>query len=336
MLDSFAYCRPGSTGLLETTLLGEELSGTARVPVALARIGSASITLENEADGTYVNTRSPGDTPGAKHVIVAAGSPGVVLATSDVKIDATSGALAWRWMAEDTAVANPDTVDVVEYLASIAVNHSDSATPSVFDRWIYATHRLRIPVRPALCVPADVFRQLEWKMSEEKLPLIEFLCEAVTDRFEEEYQRLVRLRSETEVITIDDHTTWSVNLRRFPIVSVQSVKESSTGDFTGVTALSATDLSTPAQGRIGALRHRTRPFTKGDLQVTYTGGIAKSTGAVPPALRNAATRLAAFLAKRAQDIGLTQVTAKDSSVSIFATDMPKDVEHVFDQWRRLL
>lgn len=33
MLESFSYARPGSTGLLTTTLLGEELSGNDRVPV---------------------------------------------------------------------------------------------------------------------------------------------------------------------------------------------------------------------------------------------------------------------------------------------------------------
>ncbi len=76
MLDSWSYAQPGSTGLFTTTLLGEEMSGNDRVPVALARIGAATITLQNEADGAYVNGRHPANYPssgspvGAKHVIV--------------------------------------------------------------------------------------------------------------------------------------------------------------------------------------------------------------------------------------------------------------------------
>lgn len=352
MLESFSYARPGSTGLLTTTLLGEELSGNDRVPVARARIGAATITLQNEADGSYINDRHPADYPdsgdpvGDKHVIVASGSPGVVLGTSDVSIDATTGALAWRWMPEDTTVANSDTVDVAEYLATIEITHADTGTPSTFDRKIFAQHRIRIPVRPALCVPADVFAQLGGftRASEELLPLVEWCCEAVTDRFEEEYRRLIRKRQDTEYLYVGDDCTYALNLRRFPLDSITSVKESTSGDaspeaFENIEPLALNGF-VPAlsdTGRIGVLRRRTTPFLQDSIvEVKYSGGIARAAGDVPSSLRNAARRYAAFLVKHADKVGITSITAKDSSTTLYATDMPKDVAAVFETFRRFV
>lgn len=352
MLESFIYARPRSTGLFTTTLLGEEMSGNDRVPVALDRIGSATITLQNEADGSYVNDRHPADYPnngdpvGAKHVIVAEGDPGVVLSTSDVEIDPTTGALSWSWMAEDTTVANENTVDVAEYLATIEVTHADTDTPDVFDRKIFAQHRIRIPVRPALCVPADVFGQLGGftRASEELLPLVEWCCEAVTDRFEEEYRRLVRKRQDTEYIYVGDDCTYALNLRRYPLDEIISVKESTSGDASpeAFEDIESLDLSgfVPALsdvGRIGVLRRRKTPFLPDSIvEVNYSGGIARGTGDVPPSLRNAARRFAAFLVKHADKVGITSIAAKDSSTTLYATDMPKDVEAVFETFRRFV
>lgn len=352
MLESFSYAKSGSTGLFTTTLLGEEMSGNDRVPVALARIGAATITLQNEADGSYVNGRHPANYPssgspaGAKHVIVAPGNPGVVLSTADVAIDATTGALAWRWMAEDTTVANADTVDVAEYLATIEVTHADTDAPSTFDRKIFAQHRIRIPVRPALCVPADVFGQLGGytRASEELLPLVEWCCEAVTDRFEEEYRRLVRKRQDTEYLYVGDDCTYALNLRRYPLDSIISVKESTSGLATpeAFEDLESLDLTgfVPALsdvGRIGVLRRKTTPFLLNSIvEVKYSGGIATGAGDVPPSLRNAARRFAAFLVKHADKVGITSITAKDSSTTLYATDMPKDVQAVFETFRRFV
>lgn len=350
MLESFCYCHQGSTGLFTTTLLGEELSGNDRVPVARARIGAATIALQNEADGSYINDRHPADYPdsgdpvGDKHVIVAEGSPGVVVGTSDVAIDATTGALAWRWMPEDTTVADSETVDVAEYLATIEITHADTTAATTFDRKIFAQHRIRIPVRPALCVPADVFGQLQWNLKDELLPLVEFCCEAVTDRFEQEYNRLVRKRPDTEYLYVDDDCTWALNLRRFPLESITSVKEIVSGDasaaaFASVSSLDLTEFLPPLSdvGQIGVLRRRSTPFTPGSVvEVKYTGGIARATGDVPASLRNAAKRFAAFLVKHADKIGITSITAKDSTTTLMATDIPKDVQSVFDQWRRFV
>ncbi len=348
MLDSFSYAKPGSTGVFSTTLLGEEVSGNDRVAVSLARIGAATITLRSERDGAYVNHRHPAGYPtgsdpvGTKHVIV--GTPGVVVSTADVKIDATTGALSWSWMAEDTAVENQDVVDLAEYLMTIEVTHATVDAPSTFNRKIFASHRIRIPIRPALCAPSDVFAQLGGFTiaSEQLLPLVEWCCEAVTDRFEDEYRRLVRLRSDTEYIYVRDDCTYSLNLRRFPLRSIESVKECVSGDsspeaFADLDPLELTDFVPPGSdvGRWGFLRRKSRPFSPGSVvEVKYTGGIARATGAVPPSLRNAARRFAAFLVKHADKVGITAITAKDSSTTLYATDMPDDVRNAFDQWRR--
>lgn len=352
MLESFSYAPPGSTGLFTTTLLGEEMSGNERVAVARARIGAATITLQNEADGSYINERHPADYPnsgdpaGGKHVIVASGSPGAIVGTADVSIDATTGALAWRWMAADTAVTNQSMIDVAEYLATIEVTHADTTATTTFDRKIIAKHRIRIPVRPALCVPADVFAQLGGftRASEELLPLVEWCCEAVTDRFEEEYRRLVRKRQDTEYLYVDDDCTYALNLRRFPLDSIISVKESTSGSATpeAFADLEPLDLSgfLPALsdvGQIGVLRRRSTPFLPNSIvEVKYSGGIARATGDVPPSLRNAARRFAAFLVKHADKVGITSITAKDSSTTLYATDMPKDVQAVFETFRRFV
>lgn len=343
MLESFSYVRPGSTGLFTTTLLGEEMSGNDRVPVALARIGAATITLQDESDGSYINDRGP---TGEKHVIVDENAPGVVLSTADVAIDPTTGALAWRWMADDTAVANTDTVDVAEYLATIEVTHADTDTPTTFDRKIFAQHRIRIPVRPALCVPSDVFAQLGGftRASEELLPLVEWCCEAVTDRFEEQYRRLVRKRQDTEYLYVGDDCTYALNLRRYPLDSIISVKESTSGVATpeAFEDIEPLDLAgfVPAlsdTGRIGVLRRRSTPFLPDSIvEVKYSGGIARGAGDVPPSLRNAARRFAAFLVKHADKVGITSITAKDSSTTLYATDLPKDVAAVFETFRRFV
>lgn len=342
-LDSFAYVRPGQTGELTTTLLGTEMSGNDRVPVALNRIGGAWITLQSEGDATYINDREP--PAGDKHVIVDPENTGVVLASSDVAIDATTGALKWRWMTEDTAVANQDVVDVVEYLATITINHADTTAPSTFDRWIYATHRLRIPVRPALCVPSDVFQQMGGftQASEQLLPMVEWACEAVTDRFEQETERLVRHRRDTEYLYVDDDGPFSLNLRRFPLTSIVSVKELSSGEaipeaFEDVDPIPLSEFLPPASdvGKIGVLRRRSRFTPRSVVEVVYEGGIAQATGSMPPSLRNAGRRFAAFLVKHADKVGITSITAKDSSTTLYATDMPDDVRHVYRSFRRLV
>lgn len=136
-----------------------------------------------------------------------------------------------------------------------------------------------------------------------------------------------------------------LQLSRYPIVSITSVKVTYDYDFDSVDALTANaDYRQVRQGKNGILYrvHSAWPQTEDAIQIIYRGGFCaagqtpgEGEFAMPADLREAAIEQATFLFKRRDDIGLSGVGFEGGSISKFsAIDLLPMVKKVLDNYRR--
>lgn len=137
-----------------------------------------------------------------------------------------------------------------------------------------------------------------------------------------------------------------LQLARFPIVSITSIKIAYDYNFDSVDALTAnTDYRLVNGGKNGILYrvYSTWPEIVEDaIQVIYRGGYCsagQSPGAgeiaLPADLREAAIEQASFIFKRKDDIGLSSVGFDGGSINKFsAIDLLPMVKKVLDTYRR--
>jgi len=136
-----------------------------------------------------------------------------------------------------------------------------------------------------------------------------------------------------------------LQLLRFPVVSIASVKESAVYDFDSATALvENAGYRIVRQGKNGILHHIFSNWlgTVDGIQVIYRGGYCTAgqspgTGefAMPADLREAAIEQASFLFKRRDDLGLSGVSSQGGSISKFsAIDLLLMVKKILDKYRR--
>ncbi len=290
----------GTTGKFTGTLRDE--AGTA---IPLSSVSALTVTLTDAASGATVNSRN------AQNALNANG----------VELD-SAGTLTWSIAAADTTLLS-STRDVEEHVC-------------VFS-WAYgakvgkAEHRLRCVARLQLCTFDDVKLILP-ELPDAEQEHIEVLIESVSERAESETSRRFRYATETEVFSPARGQS-TVQLRRYPVASVVSVKEDAGGVFS--TALTSDSYDIASMGDRGVLALRGRSFLDGVgvLQVVYAGGLARDPGAVPMDLRSAAMRQVVFWYQRRSAIGLSGESISGASVSIYATqDLLPDVRAVLNAY----
>ncbi len=136
-----------------------------------------------------------------------------------------------------------------------------------------------------------------------------------------------------------------LQLNRYPLIAVTSIKEAWDRDFDNATALTADDDYWQMNGGKNGIIHRNLsrwPIRPDSIQVIYRGGFAAAgdepgTGesTLPAEIREAAIMQAAFVFKRRDDIGLSGVAFEGGSITKFQPmKLLPDVEDVLKQYRR--
>lgn len=136
-----------------------------------------------------------------------------------------------------------------------------------------------------------------------------------------------------------------LQVKRYPIVSITSIKEAEDYDFDSADALTAdTDYRLLGDGQSGTLNrmYLNWPPTRDAIQIIYRGGYCSAgqtpgTGetALPDDLREAAIEQASFIFKRRDDIGLSGVTVEGGGMSKFsAMQLLPMVANILSAYRR--
>ncbi|RKY12658.1 MAG: hypothetical protein DRP65_00435 [Planctomycetota bacterium] len=136
-----------------------------------------------------------------------------------------------------------------------------------------------------------------------------------------------------------------LQLKRYPVISVTSIKQALDYDFDSATALTAdSDYRLINNGKDGILYSMYAPWfsTLDCIQVIYRGGycaagLSPGPGetAMPADLREAAIEQATFIFKRKDDIGLAGVGFEGGSISKFsAIKLLPMVEQILKKYRR--
>jgi len=137
-----------------------------------------------------------------------------------------------------------------------------------------------------------------------------------------------------------------LQLKRYPVVSITSIKESLTYDFDGATAMIANEdyrlLKAGLNGIVCSLLCDWSNVPD-SIQFIYKGGYCSagqtpgdSEYAMPADLREAAIEQSSFIFKRKDDIGLAGVSFEGGGLSKFsAMDLLPMVRKVLDSYRRV-
>jgi len=136
-----------------------------------------------------------------------------------------------------------------------------------------------------------------------------------------------------------------MQLDRYPLVSITSIKEAWDRDFDNATAITAEEDYWPmGLGKNGILFREAVvwPRKPDSIQVIYRGGYAAAGEepgegeiSLPAEIREAGIQQASLIYKRRDDIGLSAVGFEGGSMNKFAAlKLLPDVESVLKQYRR--
>ena len=136
-----------------------------------------------------------------------------------------------------------------------------------------------------------------------------------------------------------------LQLLRYPIVSITSIKQSAVYDFASADALVANEAYRQVRGGINGILYYIYSNwleTEDSIQVIYRGGYCSAgqtpgTGevALPDDLREAAIEQASFIFKRRDDIGLAGVSEQGGSISKFSSiKLLPIVEQILNSYKR--
>jgi len=136
-----------------------------------------------------------------------------------------------------------------------------------------------------------------------------------------------------------------LQLNRYPVVSITSIKIAYDYDFSSADVLVENrDYRTVAGGDNGILfrMYKNWPDIPDTVQIIYRGGFCSAGQtpgsaefAMPADLREAAVEQTSFLFKRKDDIGLSAVSAQGGSINKFsAMDLLPIAKKVLDNYRR--
>jgi len=136
-----------------------------------------------------------------------------------------------------------------------------------------------------------------------------------------------------------------LQLKRYPVVSITTIRESEIYDFTNATVLTANDgYRIINGGKNGIIKRLYQNWldTEDAIEIVYKGGYCAagvtaetSETELPDDLREAAIMQASFIFKRKDDIGLTANSFQGGSISSFsAMDFLPLVKDILQNYRR--
>lgn len=192
--------------------------------------------------------------------------------------------------------------------------------------------------RLALCTLDDV-EEIIGRVGDGEVPKVETQIDDVTVAFERYCERWFAYKENEVELFSPRGSLLTLWVRRFPIVSVASLKESYDSDFAAAHASTVTPSDYVAFKEFGAVRLRWWRFSAGEqtAQLTYTGGLARETAGLPWDLREAAAQQAAYQYQRRTSLGTSGETQPGGgSVVFLEKDLLPSVKRRLEQFKRVL
>ena len=248
--------------------------------------------------------------------------------------------------AQEFTAAPAAGYQVNQWLVNGAVVHSGGLTHTLRDISDDMTIAVTFSaVARQLCTIADIKDRLGIGVSNiEYDALINRIILGVEEIFNSETGR-------TLLMTSDDVTEYYtggcpyLQLERYPVISITSIKESALYTFGDESALTAdTDYRLAKEGKNGIiyrLGYKWSDFEDA-IQIIYRAGYCgadETPGvgehALPANLREAAIMQVSFIFKRRNDIGLSSVSAEGGAINVFSSmDLLPLVEETLKKYRR--
>lgn len=140
----------------------------------------------------------------------------------------------------------------------------------------------------------------------------------------------------TEYFSSDGSRT-KVPVLAYPIASITDIWVDSERSFGDATKLTSSDYVADQQGGpFIRLKYTSFSFGVDNIKVTYAGGLAATTSAVPDDLRLACMMQVAFWFQRREQLGLTGVSMPGGSISVFSPmDYLPQVRGILNLYRRM-
>ncbi len=193
-----------------------------------------------------------------------------------------------------------------------------------------------------ICTLADVKERLG--LNDEHDDVIARIITSLEGIFNS-YTRRTLIITEADVTEYYTPVGSYLQLNRWPIVGITSIKQASDYDFDNADALTAdTDYRLLNDGKNGIVRRLLTGWLAwpDSIQAVYRGGYCSAGQtpgdgefAMPADLREAAIEQASFIFKRKDDIGLSGVSAQGGSISKFsAMELLPMVEEILKHYRR--
>lgn len=311
----------GATGRWSGPLERED--GTA---VGLGNITAATVTLRDALTGSYIRGSS-----GTPQDVWNAGSGAAGFQFATVGSDTVIG---WDVLLGDVALVNA-ALPVEEHVAKILVTHAVGSVAKV----IRHDHRLRCVDAPGLCTYEDVMSQFPGANETNARETIENMIEGFGRMVERKFRRRFRkstVAAPTTTVLSAHRGQRLIQLDRYPIDSVVSLKESTDGDFNSATTFAPTDYFVDAEK--GQIELRWYDLTQGvgNVQVVHAGGLFRDTGEVDPDIRFlAAARQVGFMWKSRDKLGITSMSSQGQSVTVYSQQpLLPEVEEVLKPLHR--
>lgn len=281
MSESQLNYEPGESAVFTGTLYD-----TAGVAIPLANISSLTLTLTNARTGAVVNSRN------AQNVLNA----------NNVTVNATTGAMSWLIQAADTTMVD-GSFSTEDHIAKFVWTYETSKVGM-------HTHRIRLINYLTLCTLDDVKLILK-SVPDDDVPAINSLIDNFSATAESYCDRVFK-KSTVGSPSVETFTGYrnrgKYRVKRYPVDSIVSVVETVDGDFANGTTIDTTDYSINTDEGILTMRYRN--FIEGTLNIrlTYVGGLARDSGAVPSDLRYASARQVAYWYQRRNQVGTTETS----------------------------
>jgi hypothetical protein len=309
----------GATGKFTGTL--KDADGTA---IPNSNLLTLTLTLKDAATGATINSRSQ------QNVLGSAGGTG----QNNVTVDG-NGALTWSIQTADTSIHTTNTSSEDHVATFVWTFTSGSETKSGS-----ATHFLHCVDYAPFCTFDDVKQQLP-EISDQDQDFVEMLIESFFARAEQETGRSFMKQTSTTEVFSARPGQMSLRLSRYPISSVASIKQDSSGDFSGADSMDADNYEISSLGDEGIVRLRWIGLDggAGTVQVVYVGGLIEKIESVnastnvPWDLRMAAIRQVTYWYQRRSSLGLLSESIGGGSVSIKnEQDLLEDVRAVLGNY----
>lgn len=315
----------GATGRWSGTLERED-----GAKVGIANITAATIWLRDPSSGDDIR-----GTSGTPQSIWSGGAGINDFSFADTTLDDVAvTTIGWDVQLSDVALRN-SLLSREEHVADIIVSFSQDGVAKKTRHVV----RLRCVDTPGLCTYDDVAAAIPDLNEATARIQIEDAIEAFSALAEKRCLRRFRKTTvanpETEVFSNSDGYLRTLQLRRYPVTSVTSVKEDYDGSFASVAAEDPTDYFVDAER--GQVKRRAINWPRGDgnIQVVYAGGLFSDPADVDADLRWAAVQQVVHWWKFRDKLGVVSISVPGSSVTQYSqAPLLPAVDEVLRHYRR--